>query len=173
MQTTSIRNGIVIAVALAAAVTLGVVNYLHLSQTRHLSTITVVSPENGANIASFYSGLPPVPAYLSEKMDPKEHISACAKKPSLLERAAIKIGLERVAHAQFGCDASSCVGCYVKIVGSECAGACEGGGTIWGNSGGGTICNQGTNLNGPACGVDDGCGCNQTNCTQPPSTCGC
>jgi hypothetical protein len=95
-----------------------------------------------------------------------EKRSGCNKKPGLLERVAIKLGVERVAHAQIGCNDEGCLGCYEKLFEEMCMGACEGGGMFTDPVGGGAICNQGTHLIGPSCGVNDGCGCNVDTCTN-------
>ncbi len=141
----------------------------------HISKTALVS-DSGKPIESLFAGLPTVPAYLNGKMYRRNGFrsrGSCSKTPNVIERAAIRIGLERVVRAQSGCDPSICLGCWAYVIGSTCTGACEGGGTVYTANGGGTICSQGTNFAGPACGVDNNCGCNFSDCRSSQTDCGC
>lgn len=179
MKTRSILLQSTVIVIIGAAVTLGFVRQTRVSKntriaanTRIASKVVLVS-DTGERIPSFFAGLRPIKGYVNGKMYPKTNSqSGCSTKPNLLDRVAITLGLERLAQAQGGCNFSICNGCYIKIVGGFCSGACYPG-SYWQNESGGSTCNAGFTLNGPSCNTDNGCSCNSATCTNSPGNCGC
>ena len=131
---------------------------------------TTVVSSSGSKLISFFDGLRPVPAYLNGKVYSKvTHKSPCRSRPSVLSRVASAVGLERIVHAQTdGCtDSGACLGCYLKLVQDYCSGGCEDLLITSAQSGG--TCASGFKLAGPACGVDNGCGCNSASCNNGTS----
>jgi hypothetical protein len=156
-------RALAVIVALGAVVTLGVVSQTKTPRKARIPSNIVLVSNAGERLPSFFDGLDPVKGYVNGKMYKKNRTQPnCGKKASLLERFAITLGLERVAKAQGGCEYYICNGCYTKIVGRQCSGACEG--TYFQNESGDPACYAGFVLNGPSCNVDDGCGCNSIGC---------
>ena len=71
--------------------------------------------DDGQQIPSFFAGIKPVKAYVDGRMYPKgRNKPTCSKNAGFFESVAIRLGLERIAHA-FGCEPTgTCAGCYVK-----------------------------------------------------------
>jgi hypothetical protein len=115
-----------------------------------------------------------VPAYANGKIYPNtKHPNRrdCGKQSGLLSRIATWVGLESVVHAQGGCNDPTCDACYRKLTTAFCPGSCDD--EQYYVAIGGGLCLTGQNLEGPACGLDDGCYCNEGVCTNTPQNCGC
>jgi len=154
---------------LAIAVTMGRQSNLRLAGCRPID-VTVVSDEGEPLL---FAGLHPARAYVDGRLYPKHPDPAgrlrCAA-PDLLSRVAGRIGSQTVVHAQNGFEPFGCVGCYIHIGNAICPGSCEEEGDYQYETTGG-MCIGGVTNAGPACNVDEGCGCNQQNCSQTPAYC--
>jgi hypothetical protein len=127
MNNAAHSSAIPIIAALAALVTLGVVTQTKVSKKTRISTRVVVLSGKGERIPAFFAGLPIIDGYVNGKMYPKERMThGCRKQPNFVDRAAIALGLERVAKAQIGCNFDTCNGCFIRIYASNCTGACVG-----------------------------------------------
>ena len=158
---------------LTIAVTIGRQSNQHLAARKPVE-VTFVS-DTGEQLGSFFAGLHPVRAYVDRKLYPKHPDPAkglrCASS-DLLSRVAGWIGIHTVVHAQNGCEPFGCVGCYIRIETAICTGSCEEEGEYQYETTGG-MCMGGVTNAGPACHVDNGCGCDQQNCVQSPAYCHC